>query len=49
MKGLISKTLNWVEHPSYSDASLQEWAGGLLLILIIAFLWTTVVKQISNV
>lgn len=47
MKGLISQTLDWMTHPMYSDASLTEWAAGLVLILIAAFLWTTVVAQIE--
>ncbi len=45
MKGLISQTLDWVTHPAYSDATPGQWAAGLLLILILSFLWTTVVKQ----
>lgn len=47
MKGLVSNTLAWITHPTYSDASLAEWAAGLLLILALAFLWTNVVKQIE--
>lgn len=47
MKGLISHTLDWITHPSYSEASLGQWAAGLVVILIVAFLWTTVVKQIE--
>jgi hypothetical protein len=47
MKGLITRTLEWIEHPQYSDASLQTWAAGLVLILIVSFLWSRVVTQIS--
>lgn len=47
MKGLISQTLDWIMHPMYSEASLGEWAAGLVLILILAFLWSTVVRQIE--
>lgn len=47
MKGLISQTLDWLAHPSHSDASLAEWAAGLLLILVLSFLWSTVVRQIE--
>jgi hypothetical protein len=45
MKGLISGTLDWITHPTYSDAQLWEWAAGLVLVLILAFLWSTVVRQ----
>lgn len=47
MKGLVSQTLDWITHPAYSDASLGEWAAGLVLILMLSFLWTTVVRQIE--
>jgi hypothetical protein len=47
MKGIISQTLDWLTHPAYSDASVGEWAAGLVLILIGAFLWSTVVSQIE--
>lgn len=47
MKGIISQTLDWLTHPAYSDASIGEWAAGLVLILIVAFLWSTVVSQIE--
>lgn len=46
-KGLITKTLEWIEHPRYTQASLGEWAAGLLLVLIVSFLWTTVIKQLE--
>lgn len=45
MKGLLTQTLAWIEHPGNSQGSLVEWAAGLVLILILSFLWTTVVKQ----
>ena len=49
MKGVISQTLDWISHPDFSDAKPSTWAAGLLLILIAAFLWSTVVKQIREV
>lgn len=48
MKGLISQTLDWIEHPKYSQATLGQWAAGLVIVLIISFLWTTVIKQIAE-
>jgi hypothetical protein len=47
MNGIISQTLDWLTHPVYSDASVGEWAAGLVLILVVAFLWSTVVSQIE--
>jgi len=47
MKGLISQTLNWLTHPSNSNINVGGWAAGLVLILIVSFLWTTVIKQIE--
>lgn len=47
VKGIASQTLDWITHPAYSDASLGEWAAGLVLILILSFMWTLVVRQIE--
>lgn len=47
MKGLVSQTLDWITHPSYSDANLSTWAAGLALILIVSFLWAQVTRQLT--
>lgn len=47
MRGLISKTLDWITHPSQSEGSPGEWLAGLVLILILSFLWTRVLVQIE--
>lgn len=47
MKGLLTSTLEWITHPSYSDESLGTWAAFLLLVIIVSFLWTTVIRQIE--
>ena len=44
--GLIGKTFGWLTHASYDESTLKEWLAGLALILIIAFLWATVVRQV---
>jgi hypothetical protein len=49
MKGLISQTLDWISHPDFSEATPGVWAAGLVLVLIFAFLWSTVVRQIREV
>lgn len=48
MRGIIGQTLDWLEHPAYSDASLGEWAAGLLVILILSFLWSTVIRSLAE-
>jgi hypothetical protein len=48
MKGLISNTLDWLTHPTYSDASLGTWAAFLTLVLVGSFLWTTTLKQVTE-
>jgi hypothetical protein len=50
MNGLISQTLNWITHPQYSEeGSPSTWAAGLVLVLILSFLWTMVIRQIREV
>lgn len=46
-KGLVTQTLDWITHPAYSEASVSTWAAGLVLILMLSFLWTTVIRQIA--
>lgn len=45
-EGLISKIFSWITHASYDDSTVQEWLYGLALILIVSFLWATVVHQV---
>jgi hypothetical protein len=47
MKGLISQTLDWMTHAAYSEGSVSDWAAGLAVILMLSFLWATVIKQIE--
>jgi hypothetical protein len=44
-QGLISKTLAWILHPSYSDADPLDWFAFVVLLLIVGLLWSKVVKQ----
>lgn len=46
MKGLISGVFSWGQHPLYSEGNFWEWGAALVLILIIAFFWKTVVDKI---
>ena len=45
MRGVISKIFDWLRHPGNSNGTILEWTAGLILVLIISFLWATVVKQ----
>lgn len=46
-EGLISKIYKWVWHPSNSDETLMDWGAGLLLVIIVSFLWSTIIKMID--
>lgn len=46
--GLISKMGTWFMHPFHDKSTTGEWFAGLVLLLIIAFLWSTVVKMIAE-
>lgn len=47
MKGIVSGIFDWGQHPLYSQGTLVEWGAGLVLVLILAFLWKTVVDRIE--
>ena len=45
--GIIAKIQSWIKHPTYdTKTDPTDWLGGLVLILILAFLWTRVLKQL---
>jgi len=45
--GIIAKSLAWITHPTFdTDTDPMDWIYGLVLILIVAFLWSRVVKQV---
>lgn len=44
--GLITKTLNWITHPAYDDASEPiDWFAFFVLVLIASYLWAKVVRN----
>jgi hypothetical protein len=45
-QSLIGKIFAWGTNASYSDTTVQQWLMGLALIMVLAFLWSLVVKQI---
>lgn len=47
-EGLVTKSLNWITHPYYQDnESILDWAAGLGLIIVVAFMWSQVLKHIK--
>jgi hypothetical protein len=45
--GIISKIYSWVWHPSNSSETMSDYAAFLILALIAAFLWSTVIKVVD--
>jgi len=45
MRGMIAKIFDWGTHASYDDTTAADWLAGLVLVLIAAFLWATVVNH----
>ena len=43
---LIGKLFSWGTSANYSDTTTEVWLYGLALVLILAFLWSTVVRQV---
>jgi len=46
-EGIISKIYTWVWHPSNDESTIEDWSLGLVAILAVAFLWSTVIKMIE--
>lgn len=47
--GIITKIFAWITHTSYDDSTTLDWAAGVVVILILAFLWSTVVNHAIKV
>lgn len=45
--GVITKMFGWISHPTLdTETDPKDWGLGLVLILIAAFLWSRVIKQL---
>jgi hypothetical protein len=44
--GLLGKLFTWGTSASYSDTTTETWLAGLGLVLVLAFLWATVVRTV---
>ena len=47
-KGLITSLYDWSAHPSYSTGTALQWTAGLVIVLILAFLWSTVIRLVKE-
>ena len=47
-QGLLHHLMNWAQSARYSTTTVQVWLLGLALILVIAFLWSTVVRDVLD-
>jgi hypothetical protein len=43
--GMISKIFGWIAHPTFdTDTDPTDWLLGLVFVVILAFLWSRVVR-----
>lgn len=47
MKTLLGDILAWGASPTYSAGTVKQWLAGVVLILIVSFLWTMVLREID--
>jgi hypothetical protein len=47
MRGIVSGIFAWGQHPLYSEGTVADWFGALVLLVIFSFLWKTVVDRIE--
>jgi hypothetical protein len=45
---VLTKVLGWFQYPVTSEGNTLDWFGGLVLILVAAFLWTLVLRHIVD-
>lgn len=44
----ISKIVDWVEHPLFSDAPIDVYIYGLVFVVILSMAWAMVVRMLSS-
>ncbi len=49
MRGVISKIFDWGTHPQFDNTTITQWVAGLVILVIIAFLWSTVIRGMEEV
>lgn len=45
---MVTSLKNWLTAASYSETSVSTWLAGLVIILMLSFLWSTVVRKIAG-
>lgn len=45
-QGLVTKMISWGTSPTHSESTALDWAAGLVLVLMVSFLWSHVIVQI---
>lgn len=46
-EGIITKIYSWIWHPSNSSETLTDWFAFLIVVLLFAYLWSTVIKVVD--
>lgn len=46
-EGLITKIYAWVWHPSNSSETVTEWIAFFIVVLILSYLWSTVINVVE--
>lgn len=44
----ISNLWDWGTSASHSDATPAAWLAGIVLLLMLAFLWSTVIRKVAG-
>lgn len=45
--GLITRIFEWGTSVNYDRTTASTWLAGLVLVLIVAFLWSTVIRMVE--
>jgi hypothetical protein len=46
--GLISKIYSWGVSPLNDESTINQWAAGLVLVLILTFFWIMVNRELGE-
>lgn len=49
IKTMVSKIFKWMFNAGSDQSTPKEWFAGLVLILILSFLWSTVIKSMDEI
>jgi hypothetical protein len=44
---MLTELADWLSHPLYSKGTVAEWLAGLVLVILLAFAWSQVIKTIE--